>query len=438
VRQRIPGEVTKQSALMSPQTADPMHVTNDWQRNIDTLRIADKTALRLGPGTLLEVGAFDVDRHLMHPIFLWLDYTYDDYGGFARLSDAHLIGGLKNRLLVGANLLNGDTDARMYAIGPGAAKLALLSDLDQNSRNLSFYAEDAFNLLLGFAMVAGTNYLHAVREQSVVYSLIGDQAGGQTFDLWSPKLGLLWDVDPTWQVFANVNKSAEIPSFGENQIGNPILTAEAQTAITYEIGTRGRRADHSWDLAVYRANLDHELQCLNANLGSFCHVVNANETVHQGVEAGFGAAVWKSILVAGRKPDALWFNAAYTFSDFRFDDDPSFGSNQIPGAPRHYLRAELLYKHPSGIYLGPNIEWVPEAYWVDNANTFQTAAYAIWGLKAGFDNGGKWTTYIEGRNLSDRAYIASTSIVGNAAGADLPLFNPGNGREVYGGVQYRW
>jgi iron complex outermembrane receptor protein len=148
-------------------------------------------------------------------------------------------------LLVGANLLNGDTDARMYAIGPGAAKLALLSDLDQNSRNLSFYAEDAFNLLLGFAMVAGTNYLHAVREQSVVYSLIGDQAGGQTFDLWSPKLGLLWDVDPTWQVFANVNKSAEIPSFGENQIGNPILTAEAQTAITYEIGTRGRRADHS-------------------------------------------------------------------------------------------------------------------------------------------------------------------------------------------------
>ena len=71
-------------------------------------------------------------------------------------------------------------------------------------------------------------YLHAVREQGVVFSVIGDQAGGQTFDLWSPKLGLLWDVDPGWQVFANASKSAEIPSFGENQIGNPVLTGPPQ------------------------------------------------------------------------------------------------------------------------------------------------------------------------------------------------------------------
>jgi iron complex outermembrane receptor protein len=167
-------------------------------------------------------------------------------------------------------------------------------------------------------------------------------------------------------------------------------------------------------------------------------VVNASETVHQGFEAGFGGAVWKSIVVTGRNPDELWLNTAYTFSDFRFDHDPTFGDNQIPGAPRHYLRSELLYKHPSGIYFGPDIEWVPEAYYVDNANTFKSAGYAIWGAKAGFDNGGSWGAYIEGRNLSDKAYVASTSIVGNAAGADLPLFNPGSGREVYGGVQYRW
>ena len=68
----------------------------------------------------------------------------------------------------------------------------------------------------------------------------------------------------------------------------------------------------------------------------------------------------------------------------------------------------------------------------------QERGVAIGGVKAGFDNGGTWTAYVEGRNLSDRAYIASTSIVGNASGADLPLFNPGSGQEVYAGVQYRW
>ena len=32
----------------------------------------------------VEFGVFGVDRHLMHPIFQWLDYRYEDYGGFGR------------------------------------------------------------------------------------------------------------------------------------------------------------------------------------------------------------------------------------------------------------------------------------------------------------------------------------------------------------------
>jgi iron complex outermembrane receptor protein len=102
------------------------------------------------------------------------------------------------------------------------------------------------------------------------------------------------------------------------------------------------------------------------------------------------------------------------------------------------VRAELLYKHPSGGYAGPNIEWAPEAYFVDNANTLKTEAYAIWGMKLGFDDGGPVSAYIEGRNLSDEAYIASASVAGNLGGIDTAVFEPGNGRAVYGGVQVRW
>ena len=108
-----------------------------------------------------------------------------------------------------------------------------------------------------------------------------------------------------------------------------------------------------------------------------------------------------------------------------------------PGAPPHFLRAELLYKHPSGVYLGPNIEWVPEAYYVDSANTLTIEAYALWGAKIGFDDSGPITAYIEGRNLSDEAYIASASIA-TKADATSALFEPGTGRAVFAGVQYRW
>ncbi len=57
VRQRIPGSVTKFSALNTPQTAAANNVLNDQQRNIDTLRFANKTTARFGD-TTVEVGAF--------------------------------------------------------------------------------------------------------------------------------------------------------------------------------------------------------------------------------------------------------------------------------------------------------------------------------------------------------------------------------------------
>jgi iron complex outermembrane recepter protein len=168
-----------------------------------------------------------------------------------------------------------------------------------------------------------------------------------------------------------------------------------------------------------------------------CNVTNADRTIHQGIEAGAGAAIFQGIFNNGPAPDKLWLNVAYTFNDFRFDNDPNFRNNLLPGAPRHYLRAELLYKNPTGFYFGPNVEWVPQAYFVDNANTMKTEAYALLGLKMGFDNGGPISAYIEGRNLTNKAYISSASII-NQAMATSPLFEPGNGRAVFAGMKYRW
>ena len=73
------------------------------------MRIANKTTIRFDD-TSVEFGAFGVDRHLMHPIFQWLDYQYKDYGGFAAVTDDRIIGGYRNRLIAGVNILNGSID----------------------------------------------------------------------------------------------------------------------------------------------------------------------------------------------------------------------------------------------------------------------------------------------------------------------------------------
>lgn len=464
VDQNIPGGVTRRAALHDPKTAAPNNVAGDWERNIDTVRFANKTTIRLAETTSVDVGAFVVDRHLRHPIFEWLDYKYVDYGAFARATDEREIAGHANRLVVGATLHNGDNDARQY-VNVAGRKGDLTFDADQSSRNVSAYAENTFYVVPTVGLVAGLQYLYARRSQDDHFfndpPVMGapdpvlDDSGSKSFSLASPKFGVLWDIDPSWQAFANVSRSVEVPSYGENNFAGPAL-AKAQKAWTYELGTRGRRDDIVWDVAVYRMEIDDELQCLFSRFGN-CTVVNADKTVHQGVELGFGVAILKGLFVSASEGlvtkdgvreaaggDRVWLNVAYTFNDFRFDDDANFGNNKLPGAPRHYVRAELLYKHPLGFYAGPNLEWVPQAYYVDSANTEKTKAYALLGAKIGFDEGGPFSAYVEGRNLTDQKYISSASIIDRAsdratgASLNLPLYEPGSGRAVYAGVKYRW
>jgi iron complex outermembrane receptor protein len=448
VRQRIPGAVTKDEALSNPSGAFVRtglggngfgndNVDRDYKRNLDTVRLANRTTVRVAPGTFVEVGGFYLDRHLDHPIFNVIDNQHDEFGGYARIVDDGLIGGFRNRFVAGISRHDGDVRARQYQNVLGQ-RGALAADALQSSENTVVYGENSFFVVPDVALVAGAQWVRVARSVDDDFLANGNQSGAADFEFWSPKAGFVWDVTRNAQVFANVSKSGEAPTFSEITLSPAAtISLEVQKATTYEIGTRGSVDGFAWDLALYRANIENEFQCLAVGNTGTCTQVNLNNTIHQGVEVGGSARLFEGLWVTHGRRDAIWLNTAYTFNDFRFDDDPVFGDNQLPGAPPHFLRAELLYKHPSGIYLGPNVEWVPEAYYVDSANTLATQAYALWGAKLGFDDGGPITAYIEGRNLSDEAYIASASIA-TKADATSALFEPGTGRAVFAGVQYKW
>lgn len=433
-RQRLPGELTKTVALNNPRAADPDFVFGDQQRNIDSVRVANKTTLRFDT-TTVDFGVFTHQRHVDHPIFRYLDYYVNDYGGFIRSTDDRMIGGFRNRLIVGGNVIDGTIDYQEYENLGNAVKGALVTDALWKSQNHSIFGENSFFVLPNLALIAGGNFLHAVRNQQDRFLANGDQSGRRGWDILSPKVGVLWDVDRTWQVYGNISRSAEVPTYDSNTFASPISSnVDAQTATTFEVGTRGRRPDITWDLSLYRAEIRNELQCLRSSPFSLCTVVNADRTVHQGVEAGLGVAFLRSVFA---QDDRVWFNLAYTYSDFRFDGDPKWGNNRLPGVPPYYLRAEVLYKHASGLYAGPNVEWMPQSYFADNANTLTIDPYTLVNFKVGYDTGGPgWSGYLEARNLFDARYI-STTITAEIATPVSALFNPGYGRSIYGGLRYR-
>lgn len=430
--QRIPGEVSKDQALNSPRSANPIWVIQDQQRNVDSVRLASKTNLRFGD-TAVEVGLFYNNRHVDHPIFQYLDFTVDDYGGFVRAVFDHSLGNFRNRLVVGANVQNGTIDTDRFINLPGAVKGALVSSYVDRSTNFSFYAEDSLYLQPNLALIIGVQYLHATRDRRDHFLSDGDQSGATSYDMWSPKAGLLWDVDTSWQVFANISRSGEVPSYDANIIPAN-LNLKPQRATTYEIGTRGSRGGIGWDLALYRSEIVNELQCLTTGPFNACSIINAGDTVHQGIEMGLDAIVPMSALTAG---DSLSLTAAYTYNDFFFDDDPIYGDNRVPGVPEHYLRAELVYHHPTGVYLGPNLEWSPNSYFADNANSLTVDRHALFNVKAGYDAGNRWSAYVEGRNLTGKRYVSTVATAGTASAASQ-IFNPGLGRAVFGGLQYKW
>src|SRR5690606_33441274 len=150
----------------------------------------------------------------------------------------------------------------------------------------------------------GLQYLLAVRDR---LGIVGLASGRSEHSLFSPKVGVLWNVDESWQVFANISRSAEAPSFGEGTQLIPFTQIRPQRATTYEAGTRGRRPDFTWDAAIYRMEIRDELLCLFSAFGN-CNVTNADRTVHQGLELGFGVAILRAMFERGAEPDRLWLN----------------------------------------------------------------------------------------------------------------------------------
>jgi iron complex outermembrane recepter protein len=442
VDQAIPGSRTRAQALGDPEDAAPNAVTLDQKRDIESFRFANRTTFELAPRVRLHLGAYGVSKHLVHPISVVVDNRYRDFGGFAQLQQEAELGGRETEWVFGVNLGGGNTDARRFGDlnSPRTRKTA---DAEERAATGEAYTEGRLHVTPALTLIAGGHYTRAVRslDDRFLSDRRGDDSDRLHYREFSPRVGLLWSSDPRWQIFANWSRSAEVPTFSELNptAASPLIgfnELETQKSITAEIGMRGRLEAVAWDVSLYHARLRDELQLVlldpsDETSGTFA--ANARRTIHQGAEIGLGLRLAEGVLGGD---DSLWLRQSYTWSAFRFDGDARYGDNDLPGAPRHYYRAELAYEHPSGFGLGVNVEWVPTPYFVDNVNQTKTERYVLLGAKARYRVNDRWDLFVDARNLTNRRYITSTSAVHRAT-PGLTIFNPGDGLGVFVGIEGR-
>lgn len=425
----LPGNLTKAQLRNNPEQATSLAL--DQQRDFTLNRVGNISVLELDDGHSLELASYYSEKSLFHPIFQVLDVDYEDYG--LRLShkwqsDAGW------RWQGGLDLSHGRAWDSRY-VNTGGHSGQKRNELHQTARNLNLFGELEVPLAERWALLVGGAWQHQEREVDDrlrcnafvgAFCLPQDESFRQTYIGRSGRIGLRHDLAEGVQLFANFSQSFEPPTFSELSGGAIVTQNDAQKANTLEAGMRWNRDNLDVDLAVYRSDIrDELLGYTDPNNPSSVITTNADRTIHQGIELGAAWSIGQFLL-----------RGQYLLNDFRFDNDDTYGDNRIAGVPRQFLKGEALWQH-AGWYAGPTLEWVPTHYAVDHAESLYAEGYAIWGLKGGYRPSEGLGFFVEGRNLSDKSYIATTGVVANANGQDAALFLPGDGRSLYAGLEWR-
>jgi iron complex outermembrane recepter protein len=421
IRQDLPGALTYAAVRTAPRSGN---FVNDQARDIDSLRLQNRTSIALGAGKL-DVGLFLNAKQLHHPIYELVDQKSLDWGSYARLDqDFGQFG-----FTAGVTARFGTVASRRFLNVSGELG-AKTFEADQAARTIDAYAEARLRPVERLTLIAGAVYTSGLRRQNQAYPrLVRNRA---TFDQLSPKLGLLFEPGTAVQLYANLSRSHELPGFIELAQLSSFVPLEPQRGWTAEIGGRGRIGPLRFDLSVYRADLDGELLQYDVGPGIPVSTFNAGRTRHQGVELGLDLD-----LSAWARLRQVW-----QVSDFRFRDDTTFGDNRLPVIPEQLYRAELRLGSEA-VHIAPNVEWVPRGAWADYANSFRTRGYVLLGATVEAQVTRGVTLFADARNLAGRKAAGDISAVVRYVSdnpATLPneasaIFYPVERRSVFAGVR---
>lgn len=413
IRQELPGALTYAAVLSTPGSGN---FAGDQARDIDSLRLQNRTTVTIGDGKL-DLGVFLNAKQLHHPIYQLVDQKSLDWGSYARLDQdfgafgftagmTARFGTVASRRFVN---VNGERGAKTFAA-------------DQAARTIDAYAEARVRPVERLTLIAGAVYTSGLRRQDQVFPTVA--SGRARFDQLSPKLGLLFEPSDQVQLYANLSRSHELPGSIELAQISSFVPLDAQRGWTAEIGGRGRVGPLRFDLSLYRADLDGELLQYNVAPPTIpASTFNAGRTRHQGVELGLDLdlAAWARL------------RQVYQYSDFRFRGDAQFGDNRLPVTPEHLYRAELRLGG-GALHVAPNLEWTPRGAWADYANSFRTRGYVLFGLSAEAQVDERFTLFADARNLGGRKAVGDISAVVRYTSASA-IFTPVERRSVFAGVR---
>ncbi len=254
-----------------------------------------------------------------------------------------------------------------------------------------------------------------------------DDSGRQTYAAWTPALGLVFALTPAANLYANVGKTFETPTFAELAYrpdgGSGLNFAlEAATSWHYEIGAKlliGTAA--RLNLALFQIDSENELTVATSQGGRTTYQ-NTPSSRRRGVEllldgdlghgfAGTLAATYLDAQITGSYLGCI--GVPCRTLDPLLNVAPVPAGNQLPGVAPFNLFGELSYAYdPWGFTAAVDVYGQGRVY-VNDFNTQTSGAYWTFGVRGGFkQTRGRFelTEFARINNLFDEEYNGAVNV----------------------------
>lgn len=436
--QELAGSLTRAQFDEDPYQAGENNERGNFLKNVETWRVANRTRWQLSDTSNLVVGVSFEDQSLYHPIVenpffsLLIDNDQTTFGTTVRFDKQ--MG--NHDLLLGLNYGQTWVKGGNYTHS-GGIRDALTTKVDNKADNLEIFVMDRWHFAERWTLVYGAQAVTGSREVDNVNVSSGAQRNpNDTYESFNPRLGVIYQVADRSELFANVSKLYEAPTLYEleDEVQANNDTLDAMQGVVGEVGTRGvapfgQDNEWNWEVAVYYAQIEDEILSVEKpGAPGTSQVTNVEDTIHAGGEALFGAS-----FALGDGQHRIEPLLSLTYNDFTFDNDPVYGDNQLPVAPEFFIKGEVMYRHANGFFAGPTFDIVDDRF-ADFENSYEVDGYELVGLRTGVTRD-TWEVYLEGRNLTDEAYVANLT-VRNDANINDALLQAGEPRSVFAGIRF--
>jgi iron complex outermembrane receptor protein len=408
--------------LDQPKALDPLGLTRaQWEDNprqapaIAFTQNARKTVRQEQAGTVLEhrldpdttlnsrvyVGKRDLDNALSVPPAAQAPPTssggivsFERHFMGANLQIARMLrfgGNVSARLLAGLDYDRMDEDRQGY-LNINGERGALKRNEDNRVDNTDALLQGTLDFGESWSAIAGVRSSRVKFRTQDRFIAPGnpDDSGTLSYRATNPVAGVTWHAAPSLNVYANVGRGFETPTFTELAYRNAATglntDLKASKSRQAELGAKWRGgASQSLDAAIFDIHTDDEI-VVDTNVGGRSTFRNAGPTQRRGAElshAAQWAPDWRSLV-------------SLTLLRARFDSDFTSGTgaaavpvargNRLPGTPERSAFAELVYTPQSllpGFHTAVELNYVGRLY-VNDANEDFAPSATVVNLRAGY------------------------------------------------------